>query len=47
MLAISRALMAKPKLLFLDEPSMGMALKIVEQIFENVRAFNCAAQRLS
>jgi branched-chain amino acid transport system ATP-binding protein len=42
MLAISRALMAKPKLLFLDEPSMGLAPKIVEQILENIRAINRA-----
>ena len=38
MLAIARALMAKPKLLLLDEPSMGLAPKIVEQILENIRA---------
>jgi branched-chain amino acid transport system ATP-binding protein len=40
MLAIGRALMAKPKLLLLDEPSMGLAPKIVEQILENIRAIN-------
>jgi len=42
MLAIGRALMAKPKLLLLDEPSMGLAPKIVEQILENIRAINRA-----
>ena len=42
MLAIGRALMAKPKLLLLDGPSMGLAPKIVEQILENIRAVNQA-----
>ena len=42
MLAIGRALMAKPSLLLLDEPSMGLAPKIVEQILENIRAINQA-----
>ena len=42
MLAIGRALMTKPKLLLLDEPSMGLAPKIVEQILENIRAINRA-----
>ena len=40
MLAIARALMTKPKLLLLDEPSMGLAPKIVEQILENIRTIN-------
>jgi branched-chain amino acid transport system ATP-binding protein len=42
MLAIGRAIMARPKLLLLDEPSMGLAPKIVEQILENIRAINQA-----
>jgi branched-chain amino acid transport system ATP-binding protein len=37
MLAIGRALMAKPRMLLLDEPSMGLAPTLVEQIFDNIR----------
>ncbi|HEY7321124.1 MAG TPA: ABC transporter ATP-binding protein [Candidatus Binatia bacterium] len=40
MLAIGRALMARPKLLLLDEPSMGLAPKIVEQILETIASIN-------
>ena len=36
MLAIGRALMARPRLLMLDEPSLGLAPKLVEQMFESV-----------
>jgi branched-chain amino acid transport system ATP-binding protein len=40
MCAIGRALMARPKLLLLDEPSMGLAPIFVEKIFEIVRTIN-------
>ncbi|WP_321447027.1 ABC transporter ATP-binding protein [uncultured Cohaesibacter sp.] len=40
MLAIGRALMARPKLLMLDEPSLGLAPLVVKQIFEVVKELN-------
>jgi branched-chain amino acid transport system ATP-binding protein len=40
MTAIGRALMASPKMILLDEPSMGLAPQLVEEIFEIVRSLN-------
>ena len=40
MLAIARGLMAMPKLLMLDEPSLGLAPLLVRQVFETVKAIN-------
>jgi branched-chain amino acid transport system ATP-binding protein len=40
MLAVGRALMGRPKLLLLDEPSLGLAPLMVEQLFEKIVAIN-------
>ena len=40
MLAIGRALMTRPALLMLDEPSMGLAPMLVERIFDTIREIN-------
>ena len=40
MLAVGRALMSKPKLLMLDEPSLGLAPIVVREIFDIIRTVN-------
>jgi branched-chain amino acid transport system ATP-binding protein len=40
MLAIGRALMARPRLLLFDEPSLGLAPAVVDQLFEIIRAIH-------
>ena len=44
MLAIGRALMAKPRLMLLDEPSLGLAPLLVREIFETIRRINAERQ---
>ena len=46
MLAMGRALMSSPKLLMLDEPSMGLAPILVEQIFDIVKSLNQAGSTI-
>ena len=40
MLAMGRALMSRPRLLLMDEPSMGLAPRVVDQVFETITAIN-------
>jgi branched-chain amino acid transport system ATP-binding protein len=42
MLALGRGLMAHPRLLLLDEPSLGLAPRLVREMFETIRAINAA-----
>ena len=42
MLAIARGLMVSPKIMLLDEPSLGLAPKIIEALFEQIQAINDA-----
>jgi branched-chain amino acid transport system ATP-binding protein len=46
MLAIGRALMANPRVLLMDEPSMGLAPVLVESIFETIRRLHAGGTTL-
>jgi ABC-type branched-subunit amino acid transport system ATPase component len=46
MLALARGLMARPRLLLLDEPSLGLAPQLVEQIFEELAALRDSGRTL-
>ena len=42
MLAISRALLSKPKIILLDEPSLGLAPQIIKSIFETIKRISAS-----
>lgn len=46
MVAIGRALMANPKLLLMDEPSLGLAPKVIEQVFNIIKKLNAAGNTI-
>ena len=46
MLAMGRALMSKPKLLMLDEPSMGLAPILVQQIFDIIKELHASGSTI-